>query len=96
MLKQESSLGRYVIAMTGLSLLVLFGEGWQGPLSVMVTLALPPEIKSFAVSLFFALAQLIGPSGTVVYGIYLTVSVYPTALDSLQGRTDPLWSSMCL
>ncbi|CAL8472225.1 g11767 [Coccomyxa elongata] len=62
----------YAIAMTGLALLVLFGEGWQGPLSVMVTLALPPEIKSFAVSLFFALAQLIGPSGTVLYGIYLT------------------------
>lgn len=90
---QESSvlgLCRYAIAMTGLSLLVLFGEGWQGPLSVMVTLALPPEIKSFAVSLFFALAQLIGPSGTVLYGIYLTVSALPTAQVGLQGTTDPL------
>ncbi|BDA47322.1 hypothetical protein COCOBI_10-1680 [Coccomyxa sp. Obi] len=62
----------YAIAMTGLSLLVLFGEGWQGPLSVMLTLALPPEIKSFAISVFFALAQLIGPAGTALYGIYLT------------------------
>lgn len=67
--------------MTWLALLVLFGEGWQGPLNVMVTLALPPDIKSFAISLFLALSQLIGPSGTVLYGIYLTVSVPPTALD---------------
>ncbi|BDA47320.1 hypothetical protein COCOBI_10-1660 [Coccomyxa sp. Obi] len=62
----------YAIGLTAMSLTFLIGEGWQGPLSVMLTLALPPEIKSFAISLFFALAQLIGPAGSVLFGIYLT------------------------
>ncbi|BDA47321.1 hypothetical protein COCOBI_10-1670 [Coccomyxa sp. Obi] len=62
----------YGIALTGMSLAVLIGEGWQGPLSVMLTLALPPEIRSFAISVFFAIAQLIGPAGSVLFGIYLT------------------------
>jgi len=73
-----------------MSLAVLIGEGWQGPLSVMLTLALPPEIRSFAISLFFAIAQLIGPAGSVLFGIYLTVSSFTLRLESLQRTIAPL------
>lgn len=67
-------LRRYAIGLTAMTLTFVIGEGWQGPLSVMITLALPPEIRSFAISLFFAVAQLIGPAGSVLFGIYLTVT----------------------
>lgn len=87
-----SGLCRYGIALTGMSLAVLIGEGWQGPLSVMLTLALPPEIKSFAISLFFAIAQLIGPAGSVLFGIYLTVSRLHTALGKPATEDSPLGS----
>ncbi len=93
MLKQESllvGLCRYAIALTGMSLAVLIGEGWSGPLSVMLTLALPPEIKSFAISLLFALAQLIGPAGSVLFGIYLTVGHLSTALGLPANKDSPL------
>ncbi|EIE27065.1 MFS general substrate transporter [Coccomyxa subellipsoidea C-169] len=63
----------YAIGLTAMTLTFVIGEGWQGPLSVMITLALPPEIRSFAISLFFAVAQLIGPAGSVLFGIYLTI-----------------------
>lgn len=81
---------RYAITLTGMSLAVLIGEGWSGPLSVMLTLALPPEIKSFAISLFFAIANLIGPSGSVLFGIYLTVSHRPTAPGQPARQDSPL------
>ncbi len=85
---------RYGIALTGMSLAVLIGEGWSGPLTVMLTLALPPEIKSFAISLFFGLAQLIGPAGSVLFGIYLTVSHLSTAFGQPVREARPLGKSI--
>lgn len=81
---------RYAIGLTAMSLTFLIGEGWQGPLSVMLTLALPPEIRSFAISLFFALSQLIGPAGSVLFGIVLTVSHLPAALGQPAREDLPL------
>lgn len=64
-----------------MSLAVLIGEGWQGPLTVMLTLALPPDIKSFAISLWSGITQLIGPTTSVLFGIYLTVIPCLTCLN---------------
>ncbi|BDA47318.1 hypothetical protein COCOBI_10-1640 [Coccomyxa sp. Obi] len=63
----------YAIGLAAMTLTFVLGEGYQGPLNVMITLALPPEIRSFAISLFIALGQVIGPAGSVLFGIYLTV-----------------------
>lgn len=65
---------RYGIALAGMSLAVLIGEGWQGPLTVMLTLALPPDIKSFAISLWSGITNLIGPTTSTLFGMYLTVT----------------------
>jgi hypothetical protein len=65
---------RYGIALAGMSLAVLTGEGWQGPLTVMLTLALPPDIKSFAISLWSGITNLIGPTTSTLFGMYLTVT----------------------
>jgi hypothetical protein len=62
------------VGLTCMSLMILAGEGWVGPLTVMMTLALPPDIKSFAISVWCGLAQLIGPATSVLFGIFLTVT----------------------
>ena len=64
---------RYGLFLTSLALSILFSEGWQGPLTCLVTLLLPPEIKAFGVSLWSAVANIIMPAGNVLFGIYLMV-----------------------
>lgn len=59
--------------LTSLALSILFSEGWIGPLTCLVTLILPPEIKAFGVSLWCAVANIIMPAGNVLFGIYLMV-----------------------
>ena len=57
-----------------LALSILCSEGWIGPVTCLVALILPPEIKSFGVSLWSAVATvLIMPAGNVIFSIYLTV-----------------------
>ena len=64
---------RYGLFLTCLALSILFSEGWQGPVTCLVTLLLPPEIKAFGVSLWSAVANIIMPAGNVLFGIYLMV-----------------------
>ena len=66
---------RYGVFLTCLALSILFSEGWIGPVTCLVTLALPQEIKAFGVSLWSALANIIMPAGNVLFGIYLMVRI---------------------
>ena len=59
--------------LTGLALSILCSEGWIGPVTCLVTLILPPEIKSFGVSMWNAIGNIIMPAGNVLFGIYFTV-----------------------
>ena len=64
---------RYGLFLTGLALSILSSEGWAGPVTCLITLILPPEIKAFGVNLWSALANIISPAGNVLFGIYLMV-----------------------
>ena len=65
---------RYAMFLAFLALSILCSEGWIGPVTCLVALILPPEIKSFGVSLWSAVATvLIMPAGNVIFSIYLTV-----------------------
>ncbi len=64
---------RYGLFLTSLAISILFSEGWIGPVTCLVTLVLPPEIKAFGVSLWSAIANMIMPAGNVLFGIYLMV-----------------------
>ena len=65
---------RYALFLASLALSILCSEGWIGPVTCLVALILPPEIKSFGVSLWSAGANvLIMPAGNVIFSIYLTV-----------------------
>ena len=65
---------RYAAFLSGLSLSTLCSEGWIGPVTCLVALILPPEIKAFGLALWWAAATvLIMPLGNVLCGIYLTV-----------------------
>jgi len=77
---------RYGLFLTCLALSILFSEGWIGPVTCLVTLILPPEIKAFGVSLWSALANIIMPAGNVLFGIYLMVRILftPTAVSQFQ------------
>ena len=66
---------RYGLFLTCLALSILFSEGWIGPVTCLVTLTLPQEIKAFGVSLWSALANIIMPAGNVLFGIYLMVGI---------------------
>ena len=65
---------RYAMFLASLALSILCSEGWIGPVTCLVALILPPEIKSFGVSLWSAGANvLIMPAGNVIFSIYITV-----------------------
>ena len=64
---------RYGLFLTSLALSILFSEGWLGPLSCLLTLILPPEIRAFGLSVWSAGSNIIMPAGNVLFGIYLTV-----------------------
>ena len=77
---------RYGIFLTALALSILCSEGWTGPLTCLVTLILPPEIKAFGVSLWSALANIIMPAANVLFGIYLMVRSQDLPVSSLVFR----------
>ena len=64
---------RYGLFLTSLALSILLSEGWLGPLSCLLTLILPPEMKAFGLSVWSAGYNIIMPAGNVIFGIYLTV-----------------------
>ena len=69
---------RYAMFLAFLAVSILCSEGWIGPVTCLVALILPPEIKSFGVSLWSAVATvLIMPAGNVIFSIYLTVCPPP-------------------
>ncbi|CAL5220856.1 g2941 [Coccomyxa viridis] len=70
--------GGYGLFLTSLAISILFSEGWIGPVTCLVTLVLPPEIKAFGVSLWSAIANMIMPAGNVLFGIYLMCGNSPT------------------
>jgi hypothetical protein len=78
---------RYGLFLTSLALSILFSEGWLGPLSCLLTLILPPEIKAFGLSVWSAGYNIIMPAGNVIFGIYLTVRclVMPAGCHQLEG-----------
>ena len=51
----------------------LFANGASGPLAALLTLLLPPEIKSFALSVHEFATYLIGPMFGVIMGVGLQV-----------------------
>ena len=65
----------------------LFANGATGPLAALMTLILPPEIKSFGLSVFEFVSFLLGPMYSVVMGVGLQV----TLLASLK----PQWAGKC-
>ena len=76
---------RYGLFLMSLALSILFSEGWMGPLTCLLTLILPPEMKSFGVSVWSAGSNIIMPAGNVLFGMYLTVRcrVHPASLSSI-------------
>ncbi|CAK0737847.1 hypothetical protein CVIRNUC_000957 [Coccomyxa viridis] len=69
----QASDARYAMFLASLALSILCSEGWIGPVTCLVALILPPEIKSFGVSLWSAGANmLIMPAGNVIFSIYIT------------------------
>ena len=53
----------------------LFANGASGPLAALLTLLLPPEIKSFALSVHEFVAYLLGPVYGVIMGVALQVDI---------------------
>ena len=53
----------------------LFANGATGPLAALMTLILPPEIKSFGLSVFEFVSFLLGPMYSVVMGVGLQVNL---------------------
>jgi hypothetical protein len=51
----------------------LCANGATGPLAALTTLLLPPELKSFALSVFEFLTGLLAPSYSVIMGVGLQV-----------------------
>lgn len=51
----------------------LAANGATGPLAALTTLLLPPELKSFALSVFEFLTGLLAPSYSVLMGVGLQV-----------------------
>lgn len=52
----------------------LLANGATGPLAALTTLLLPPEFKSFALSVYEFLTGLLGPMYSVIVGVGLQVS----------------------
>ena len=64
---------RYALMLICMGLGALFANGATGPLAALMTLLLPPEIKSFALSVFEFVAFLLGPAYSVIMGVGLQV-----------------------
>ena len=52
----------------------LLANGATGPLAALTTLILPPEFKSFALSVYEFLTGLLAPMYSVIIGVGLQVS----------------------
>jgi hypothetical protein len=64
---------RFALFVVTLSLSILLSEGWLGPVTALLALCVPPEIKTFTVSLWVAMGQILAPVVTTVCSIYLAV-----------------------
>jgi hypothetical protein len=80
----------------------LLANGATGPLAALATLVLPPELKSFALSLYEFLVGLMGPAYSVVMGIGLQArSLLLQLFSCLSGEenltqpTQSSWASAC-
>ena len=70
--KQAHSLTRrYGLMLACMGLGALCANGATGPLAALATLLLPPELKSFALSMYEFLSGLLAPSYSVFMGIAL-------------------------
>ena len=61
----------------------LFANGATGPLAALMTLILPPEIKSFGLSVFEFVSFLLGPMYSVVMGVGLQVRLLASSNPNL-------------
>ncbi len=66
-----------MLACVGIGALV--ANGSSGPLAALQTLLLPPEIKSFALSVYEFVSFLIGPSYSTIMGVGLQVCLGASA-----------------
>lgn len=74
---------RYGLMLACVGIGALLANGASGPLAALQTLLLPPEIKSFALSVYEFVSFLIGPSYSVVMGVGLQVFLGPLPLSDL-------------
>ena len=65
---------RYALMLVCMALGALLANGATGPLAALTTLLLPPEFKSFALSVYEFLTGLLGPMYSVIVGVGLQVS----------------------
>ncbi len=63
------------MSLIGLAGAYFSAEGWQGPMSSMLALVLPPEMRNFVISLWQALGSMLEPAGNVLFSIYVMVGV---------------------
>ena len=68
---------RYALMLFCMGVGALFANGASGPLAALLTLLLPPEIKSFALSVHEFVVFLLGP----IYGVIMGVSLQVGASD---------------
>ena len=78
-LNLDMSLCRYGLMLFCMGAGALFANGASGPLAALLTLLLPPEIKSFALSVHEFVVFLLGP----IYGVIMGVSLQVGASDML-------------
>lgn len=74
---------RYALMLVCMGLGALLANGATGPLAALATLVLPPELKSFALSVYEFLVGLLGPAYSVVMGIGLQARAGPCLQPSL-------------
>ena len=69
---------RYALMLFCMGVGALLANGASGPLAALLTLLLPPEIKSFALSVHEFATYLIGPMFGVIMGVGLQVGLQVT------------------
>jgi subtilase family serine protease len=78
-----------------LCLSILLSEGWLGPVTALLALMVPPEIKTFTVSLWVALGQILEPVVTTLCSFYLTVRVPDlTCFENITNCSDSLYVAL--
>ncbi len=67
-------IARYALMLVCMACGALLANGATGPLAALTTLILPPEFKSFALSVYEFLTGLLAPMYSVIIGVGLQVS----------------------